>query len=157
ALFTTLPAGSGVVRQVFFDPGSTFGGKMIVTTSSGQIFTVSSSGAATLLVNLGADAEGIDIASSAWGPYSGYLLVTQEGGGVLQVISPAGVVVKTITGLPGAETVSTIPTNLDGSDPLQGFYVANFPSNIQFASASQFIGQGLLGDVIVTDEFGGST
>jgi hypothetical protein len=47
--------------------------------------------------------------------------------------------------------------SLDASDPLQGFYVANYANNIQFASASQFISQGLLGDVIVTDEFGGST
>ena len=58
---------------------------------------------------------------------------------------------------PGAETVSTIPTSLDLSNPLEGFYVANYATNIQFASASQFISQGLLGDVIVTDEFGGST
>jgi len=58
---------------------------------------------------------------------------------------------------PGAETVSFVPLDLNAADPLQGFYVANFPTNIQFASASQFVTQGLLGDAIVTDEFGGST
>lgn len=156
-LFTTLPSSAGDVRQVFFDPGSSFGGNMLVTTTSGQIFKVNSVGTATLLANVGEDTEGMDIATSAWGPYAGDLLVGSEGSGTLRLINPNGTIDKVITGLPGAETVSAIPLNLNGSDPLQGFYVANYPINIQFAPASQFITQGLLGDVIVTNEFGGST
>ena len=156
SLFATLPGGSGGVRQIFFDPGSTFGGNMLVTTSSGNIFKVNSAGTPSLLASIGEDTEGMDIAPSTWGPYAGDLLVTSEGSGTLRLVSPAGAV--TVVGsFPGAETVSTIPTNLDLSNPLEGFYVANYASNIQFASASQFISQGLLGDVIVTDEFGGST
>lgn len=158
-LFTTLPASAGVVRQIFFDPGSTFGGDMLVTTTSGNIYKVNSSGTPTLLASVGEDTEGMDIAPGSWGKYAGDLLVGSEGSGTLRLISPGGTVtvVKSVGSFPGAETVSAIPLTLNSSDPLQGFYVSNYPNNIQFAPASQFVTQGLLGDVIVTDEFGGST
>jgi hypothetical protein len=62
--------------------------------------------------------------------------------------------VTPIGSVPSAETVSFVPLDLDASQSLEGFYVANYPLNIQFASASQFISQGLLGDAIVTSEDG---
>jgi hypothetical protein len=132
---------------------------MLVTTTSGNIYNVNSSGTPTLLASVGEDTEGMDIAPSSWGKYAGYLIVGSEGSGSLRLISPTGsiTVVKSLVSFPGAETVSAIPLNLNASDPLQGFYVANYANNIQVASAAQFVNQGLLGDVIVTDEFGGST
>jgi hypothetical protein len=153
SLFATVPLGG--VRQIFFDPGSSFGGNMIVTTSSGNIYTVTSAGKVTLLTSVGEDTEGLDIATSAWGKYAGDLLVGSEGSGTLRLINPSGTIDKTITGFAGAETVSFVPVSLDVSNPLEGFYVANYPSNIQFAAASNFAG--LQGDAVVTDEFGGST
>jgi hypothetical protein len=156
ALFATLPGVAGQVRQIFFDPGSTFGGNMLVSTTTGRIYEVNSSGAVTLLASVGEDTEGMDIASSSFGPDAGFLLVTSEGSGTLRAISPAGVVSVVATGLSGAETVSVVPPGLDLSNPLEGFYVANYPLNIQFASAGQFISQGLLGSTIVTSETGGS-
>ncbi|MBV8812039.1 MAG: hypothetical protein JO033_25510 [Acidobacteriaceae bacterium] len=159
SLFTTLPAAAGVVRQIFFDPGSTFGGNMLVTTTSGNVYKVTSSGIPSLLTGVGEDTEGMDIAPGDWGPYAGDLMVGSEGSGTLRLISPTGsvTVVESVGSFPGAETVSAIPLNLKATNPLEGFYVANYPNDIQFASASQFIRQGLLGDVIVTDEFGGNT
>lgn len=159
SLFTTLPSSAGVARQIFFDPGSTFGGNMLVTTTSGNIYKVTSSGVATLLASVGEDTEGMDIAPSSWGQFAGDLLVGSENSGTLRLISPSGTitVVESVGSFPGAETVSAIPLNLDGTSPLQGFYVSNYANNIQVASAAQFVNQGLLGDVIVTDEFGGST
>jgi len=156
-LFATLPGGAGDIRQIFFDPGSSFGGNMLVTTSSGQIYQVTSTGSFSLLANIGADTEGMDIAGSAWGPYAGQLLVGSEGTGDLNLISNTGFVtqVGTADEFPGAETVSFVPTTLDSSDPLQGFYVANYAQNIQFAAASNFLS--LEGDAVVTDEVGGST
>lgn len=158
-LFATLPASAGGVRQVFFDPGSSFGGNMLVTTSSGNIFKITSTGAFSLVANLGVDTEGMDIATNAWGKYAGYLLVGSEGTGTIHLISPTGTVTTVLSAglFPGAETISFVPTSLSATNPLEGFYVANYPNNIQFASASQFITQGLLGDAIVTDEFGGNT
>lgn len=159
SLFTTLPNGSGTVRQIFFDPGSSFGGNMLVTTTSGNVYEITSGGHVSLLASVGEDTEGMDIATSVWGPHAGDLLVSSEGSGTIRLISPSGAVtvVMSVGSFPGAETVSFVPLNLDASDPLQGFYVANFPSDIQFAAASNFTSQSLQGDAIVTDESGGST
>ncbi len=130
---------------------------MLVTSTSGNIYKVNSSGTVSLLASVGEDSEGMDIATSAWGTFAGDLLVSSEGSGTVRLVSPAGVVtvVGSIGSFPGAETVSFVPLNLNASDPLQGFYVANYPSNVQFAAASNFTG--LLGDAVVTDETGGST
>jgi WD40 repeat protein len=156
-LFATLPGGSGQVRQIFFDPGSSFGGNMLVTTTTGNIYEITSSGVVTLLASVGQDTEGMDIATSAWGTYAGDLVVGSEASGTLRLISPGGVVtvLGSVGEFPDAETVSFVPLNLNASDPLQGFYVANYASNVQFAAASNFTG--LLGDAIITDETGGST
>jgi hypothetical protein len=160
SLFATLPAGAGDIRQIFFDPGSSFGGNMLVTTSSGQVYEVTSTGSYTLLATVGEDAEGMDIAPSSWGPYAGDLMVGSEGSGTLRLINPithAVTVVGTVGEFPGAETVSAVPTNLDPTNPLEGFYVANYATNIQFAAASDFTSQGLGGSVIVTDEDAANT
>lgn len=157
SLFATVPAGGGQVRQIFFDPGSSFGGKMIVTTTTGNIYTVNSSGTPTLLASVHEDTEGMDIAPASWGKYAGYLIVGSEGSGSVRLISPTGTVFTVPLTFPGAETISVIPDTLDPSNPLEGFYVANYTTNIQFAAAGQFVTQNLLGDVIVTDEGGGST
>ncbi len=152
-LFATTPDGSAV-RQIFFDPGSSFGGNMLVTTTSGLILKIDSTGSVTTLASVGEDTEGMDIAPSTWGSYAGSLLVASEGSGALRLISPGGgiTVVPSIT-VPIAETVSFVPLNLGASgNPLEGFYVANYPVDIQKADASQF--SGLLGDAIITSEDG---
>ena len=144
------------IRQIFFDPGSTFGGKMLVTTNAGNIWSFDSSGNPTLIANIGADTEGMDIASSAFGPYAGDLLVASEGTGEIHAVTPGGSVLLVASGLSEAETVSTVPLNLGVSgNPLEGFYVANYPVDIQKAAADQF--DGLQGDVIVTGEFGSNS
>lgn len=148
------------IRQIFFDPGNSFGGKMLVSTSSGRIYSFNSAGTPTLIANVGTDTEGLDIASSAYGKYAGDLLVASEGTGEIHAVSPGGVVTTLVTAtggavyIPLAETVSVVPLNFGASgNPLEGFYVANYPSDIQKAgNTSQFAG--LLGDAIVTSEFG---
>ena len=162
SVFATLPAtvggqGTGVIRQIFFDPGSGFAGDMLVATSTGFVFKVTSAGVVTLLASVGEDTEGMDIAPSGFGTLAGDLLVGSEGSGTLRAISSAGVV--TVVGspgeFPGGETISAIPTGLDPTNSLEGFYVANYPNNIQFAAASDFTS--IEGSVIVTDETGGDT
>ena len=153
------------IRQILFDPGSTFGGKMLVSTSSGRIYSFNSSGTPTLIANIGVDAEGMDIASSAYGQYAGQLLVASEGTGQIHAISPAGVVTQlqllNSAGAPisiqSAETVSVVPLNFGLSgNPLEGFYVANYPVDIQKAgNTSQFSTH--LGDAIVTSELGSNS
>jgi hypothetical protein len=144
------------IRQIFFDPGSTFGGNMLVTTSSGRIYSFNSSGTPTLIASVGEDTEGMDIASSKFGPYAGDLLVASEGSGAIRAITPGGAITVLASGIPEAETVSVVPLNLGVSgNPVEGFYVANYPVDIQKAGASAFAG--LQGDAIVTSEQGGNS
>jgi hypothetical protein len=164
SLFVTTPDGS-TVRQILVDPGSSFGGNMLVTTTTGLVLKVTSTGQVSTLANLGADSEGMDVVGSTFGRYAGQLLVASEGTGQLHLISPAGVVtpVNDTSGnpvnVPVAEAVNYVPLNLGKSgNPIEGMYEANFMpfagpnygGNIQFADASQF--SGLLGDAIVTSE-----
>jgi hypothetical protein len=141
---------AGNVRGILFDPDSSFAGNMLVTTDTGRVYEIDSTGSATLLASLGENSEGMDIATSAWGPFAGDLLVGSEGSGDLRLISPSGAV--TLVGsVPLAETVSFVPLNLGSSgNPLEGFYVANYPVDVQFANAAQF--SSLLGDAVVTSE-----
>ena len=87
-LFVTVPSGN--VRQIFFDPGSSFQGNMLVTTNSGDIYQITHTGSVSPLASVGEDTEGMDIATSAWGPYAGNLLVASEDSGTIRLISPSG-------------------------------------------------------------------
>ena len=160
-LFGSTDDGSGV-RQIFFDPGNSFGGKMLVTTTSGHVLSYDGSGNRSLIANLGEDTEGMDIATANYGQYAGQLLVASEGSGRIRAISAAGVVtvLQSSAGgniaIPSAETVSTVPLDLGLSgNPLEGFYVGNYPVDVQKANASQFAG--MQGNVVVTSEFGANS
>ena len=162
-LFATLPGEAGQSRQIFFDPGSSFGGDMIVTTTSGRIYTVNSSGTVTQLANLGADTEGMDIASSAYGQYAGQLLVVSEGTGQVHAITSSGTVSTLLDAshnpifVQTGETLSVVPLDFGLSgNPLEGFYVADYPFDIQKAGiVSEFAPY--LGHAILTSEFGSNS
>ena len=127
---------------------------MIVATGNGSIYKVDSSGVATLLASVGADTEGISFAPQAFGPYAkGTLFVASEGLGRLSAITPAGVISTVVNGLSLPEMVSFVPLNLGASgNPVEGFYAASYPSNIQKAAASDF--GAYKGDAVITGEGG---
>lgn len=162
-LFGSTDDGSAV-RQIFFDHGSNFGGRMLVTTTTGHILSYDAGGTRTLIASVGEDTEGMDIASSHYGKYAGQLLVASEGSGLIRAIKADGTVTVlqlrdtsgNATRISLAETVSTVPLDLGLSgNPLEGFYVANYATDVQKAGAGQFAG--LLGDTIVTSEFGANS
>lgn len=142
---------SGGVRSIAFDPYGLYGNQMIVATNLGNIYTVSNAGVASLLTNVGEDAEGLSFAPQNFGPYAtGTLFVASEGSGSLRAITPAGAktVIATVA---SAEMVSFVPLNLGSSgNPVEGFYAAAYPSNVQRASPSEFIPY--IGDAIITGE-----
>jgi len=144
----------GGVRSIAFDPYGLYGNQMVVATNAGNIYTVNSAGNATLLANVGEDAEGLSFAPQSFGAYAaGTLFVASEGSGTLRAITAGGTKTNVVTGLSGAEMVSFVPLNLGSSgSPVEGFYAAAYPSNIQKADASQFAS--FLGDAIITGETG---
>jgi len=156
-------AGAGIVggvRSLAFDPYGLYGNQLIVATNAGNIYTISNTGVATLLANVGEDAEGLSFAPQTFGTFAkGTLFVASEGSGSLRAIDPGGTKTSIIgpgsgiAGIGGAEMVSFVPLNLGSSgNPVEGFYAAAFPNNIQKADASQFAPY--LGDAIITSETG---
>ncbi|TMG86513.1 MAG: hypothetical protein E6H74_03035 [Betaproteobacteria bacterium] len=146
---------ASAVRGIMFDSVGTFGNQMLVTTNGGQVYRVTSTGAATLLASTGEDTEGLDIAPlTVFGPFAGQLFVASEGSGLIRAITPGGTITVLNPGQPiaGAEELNFVPLNLGASgNPVEGFYGADYTPNVVRADASQFTG--LLGDIIVTGEF----
>lgn len=143
---------TGGVRSLAFDPYGMYGNQLIVATNAGNIYTVNNAGSATLLANVGEDAEGLSFAPQQFGTYAkGTLFVASEGSGTLRAITPGGGITNAVTGIYGAEMVSFVPLNLGSSgNPVEGFYSANYAQNVIKASASDFTPY--LGDAIVTSE-----
>lgn len=143
---------SGDVRGIAFDPYGDYGFNMLVTTQSGNVYTVDSTGSATFLANVGGDAEGLDFTPQAFGSIPAHILVVvSEGTGQLTAITPAGG--KTDLGLHFGtpEMLSFVPLNLgDSGNPLEGFYAANYSVNVIKADASDFLAY--RGDAVITDE-----
>lgn len=144
----------GAVRSIAFDPYGNYGNSMIVATSAGNVYKVSNAGVPTLLANVGEDAEGLSFAPQSFGGRpAGTLFIASEGSGVLRSILPNGTASVAVNGLPGAEMVSFVPTNLGLSgNPVEGFYAAAFPTDIQKSPASDFLPY--IGQAIVTSETG---
>ena len=150
---------SEYVKGIAFDPFGNYGNNMLVTTDRGNIYQVTSSKVATLLANIPNQVvEGIDFAPAGFGPVGGQVVVASESANTLFAISKTGVVTNLSTlgvTIGAAEEIGFVPLNLGLGGPLEGFYAAAYPfSGIQKADASQFAS--LLGDAIVTSEFGGA-
>lgn len=145
---------SGGVRSIAFDPYGLYGTDMIVATNAGNVYRVDGSGTASLLANVGEDAEGLSFAPQAFGSYAkGTLFVASEGSGTLRAITPDGTKTTVISGLYGAEMVSFVPLNLGSSgNPVEGFYAAAYPYDIQRAAPSEFTAY--KGEAIITGETG---
>lgn len=144
---------SGDVRGILFDPVGSFSHDMLITTNSGNVYRVNSSGSASLLASIGADTEGLDIAPAGFGNVAGQLVVASEGTGQINAIDTAGNITNlgvTISG--GPEELTFVPLNLGSSgNPVEGFYGSNYTQNVLKADASEFTGY--LGDAIVTSEY----
>ena len=148
----------GDLRGLLFDPGSSFGGNLLAATTAGNIYRIDSSGTPTLLANTGEDTEGMDIipvGATGWGAYGGYLVTASEGSGAMRLISPTGTIIATGINIPSFETINFIPEDIGLSgNPLEGYYAANYPVNIQKADAAQFKNQNLGGHLLGTSEDG---
>src|SRR3990172_7476612 len=125
---------------------------MLVTTSAGSVYRVNAAGTPTLLASVGEDTEELDVAplGAGFGAFDGQLIVASQGFGSLRAISTTGVVTP-LPSVPSDEELTFVPLNLGSSgNPVEGWYGACYPTNVQKAGASEFAG--LQGDVVVTGE-----
>ncbi|MBX3617848.1 MAG: PEP-CTERM sorting domain-containing protein [Nitrosomonas sp.] len=125
---------------------------MLVTTQTGNVYRVDSTGSASLLANVGGDAEGLDFTPQAFGDIPAHtLVVVSEGTGRLTAIASDGSQRDLGLHFGTPEMLSFVPLNLgDSGNPLEGFYAANYPDNVIKADASEFLAY--KGDAVITDE-----
>ena len=143
---------TGGVRGIAFDPYGNYGNNMLVTMTTGNVYSVNNSGSATLLANVGGDAEGLDFAPQVFGNIAaGTLVVVSEGTGRLNAITSSGAMTDLGLQFGTPEMLSFVPLNLGTSgNPLEGFYAANYAVNVIKAGADSF--SSYLGDAVITDE-----
>lgn len=118
SLFTTIPSCvQSSETGITFDRVGSFGWNMIVTCSTGKMWRVTATGAATLIADV-ADALGLasvrienpDVAPLSFTPYGGQLFVAAEDLGKVLAVSPSGAV-STVASWSSAEGVNFIPLN----------------------------------------------
>jgi hypothetical protein len=153
---------SGEVRGIAFDLTGNYTNQMLVTTTSGNVYTVTPGGAVTTLATVTLSGspvfvEGLDIAPAGFGPFGGQLMVASESTNSIFAVSSGGVVTKLTNGSLGditvasAEQLTFVPLNLGASgSPLEGLYSGNYSPNVLFANGGQFAG--MQGDMIITGE-----
>jgi hypothetical protein len=98
---------------ITFDTTGTFGNAIIVTFDNGSVWTLDSSGTATPLTTVPPGVtEGHAVASMAFAPAPGMLIVTQEDAHTVYKISSAGVATVLTTAMMDPESARSVPATL---------------------------------------------
>ncbi|MCH8191780.1 MAG: hypothetical protein IIC80_10580, partial [Chloroflexi bacterium] len=126
-VFASVPTAGADHTGITFDREGTFGNKMIITATTGHVYTVDSSGAVTLLAQIpeltsaalatGNDAfhENPEVIPEGFGPLGGQIWTAAEHIDTVWAISPTGDVEevgKSDIYFDGAETVHLIPSTV---------------------------------------------
>jgi hypothetical protein len=136
--------------SLFQDRFCSFGGDLIVVTTAGNVWRVTSAGVPTKLASLATHLEGTttvpnDVAK--YGPWSGKILAGAEGQSRIYSIDPAGNTAFFTLGM-NPEDIDIIPAN-------QNFFGVNFGgASLMGAPPSEFVG--MVGDVLVAQESPGT-
>ena len=148
-----LAGGDGLMRgSMFVDNTGVYNGDLIAVTTGGQVWRVNDSGVGTMLADVNVHLEGLLVLPNdpgKWGRLAGHIIAGAEGQGNLHIISPTGV----------ASVQTSIGVNVEDIDLIQAganFFGVNFgTSRLLGAEASQW--DSVVGDVLLTQEFGGTS
>lgn len=138
---------NGLMRgSLYVDRTGVWGGDLIVATTAGELWRVTSAGSATLVASVGTHLEGLITVPDAplrYGPLAGTAIAGAEGSGLLYAFTPDG-------------TVSTwsLGVNVEDIDLCgvgENFFGVNFGSSrILGAAALDFLP--MVGDILLTQE-----
>jgi hypothetical protein len=153
--WVTLPGETGLMRGgLFQDRYCSFGGDLIATTNSGNVWRVTSTGTPTKIATTrtGSPNEGpttVPVDPVKYGPWSGTVLVGDESSGCLYSVTAAGTVTCfNIAGAPQPESIRVIPAD-------ENFFGVDFASKIIWgATPDQF--SGMVGDILLASETPGN-
>lgn len=149
--WVTLPGEFGLMRgSLFQDRYCAANGDLVVVTTAGNVWRVTSAGVPTFLVALATHLEGVTTVPNnpaKYGPWAGKILAGAENQGRIYAIDP-------VTGIASFYTLGINPEDFDIVPANENFFGVNYPIAIQGASASQWADK--VGDMIVTQEFPGT-
>lgn len=159
-LFTAVPLSDGFPEYasgITFDTVGSFGDDMIVTSTNGSVYQVTSTGTASLVGNVGTTIEGPAVAPPAFVEYAGDVLVGAEDANEVLAVSPAGVT-SPVAPVAWAEGVQVVPSTLCGAAGPDGtdytWFGSAFGNNlVNGIPTADF--SGLSGDVIAQGEDSG--
>lgn len=149
--WVTLPGESGLLRGgLVQDRYCVFGGDLIVTTTTGDVWRVTSAGvphqvAAHLAAPYSFEGPTTVPNDPRYGPWAGTVLVTNEADGCVYSVTAAGKATCSKFGF-DAESVRIIP-------PGENYYAVDFADHsVLTAAASEFAG--IVGDLLLANEDG---
>jgi hypothetical protein len=145
-----LPGESGLIRgSLYVDRTGVFGGDLIVVTSAGGVWRVSSGGAAALLANIPTHLEGvITVPDDAvqYGPWAGKILIGAEAQSRIYTVDPLGNGAFFELGIQ-PEDIDLIPAN-------HNFFGIDFSgAQLWGANAADFAS--MVDDILMAQEFPG--
>jgi hypothetical protein len=145
--WVTLPSETGLLRgSLFQDRFCSFGGDLIVVTTAGNVWRVTSAGVPTPLTSLETHLEGVTTVPNnpaKYGPWAGTILAGAEEQGCLYSIAADGMSQCWQLGI-NPEDIDIIPAN-------HNFFGVDFGgATLQGAPATEFAS--MVGDVLVTQE-----
>jgi hypothetical protein len=137
---------------ITFDTVGTFGFNMIITDRRGPVWTVTSSGVATQIVDVMAQIEGPAVAPSTFGNFGGQLLIASEFTGNVLAIDPTTFTISTVGSWDSAEGVDMIPPTVCEFGASGGAYFVAMEDENQIVTFPALDFAGLEGQALATSE-----
>jgi hypothetical protein len=148
--WVTLPGENGLLRGgLHVDRTGVFGGDLIVVTTAGGVWRITSAGVPTQLARLDTHLEGVVTVPddpAKYGPWSGRILAGAENQGRVYAIDAGGAF--------DFYELRINPEDIDIIPADENFFGVDFGGQaVQFAPASEFAG--MVGDVLIAQELPG--
>jgi RHS repeat-associated protein len=146
-----LPGENGLLRgQLYIDRTGIFGGDLIVATTTGNIWRVSSAGAASRLANVGVPPEGLVTVPAdplRYGPWAGKIVTGSEDAARIFAIDPQGNVSFFDLGI--------APEHIKLVTPNENFFGVDFGSQTLWGIPAPELSS-MTGDLLIGEEFPGN-
>lgn len=145
--WVSLGAGNGLMRgSLYVDRTGVFGGDLIVVTTIGKVYRVTSAGVATKVAEIPTHLEGVIVVPNnptRFGPIAGHIIAGAEEQGLLYAISKEGKVTSYDVGVK-VEDIDLIP-------PHENFFGSNYgTSRLLGVSHTELLP--MAGDILLTQE-----
>ncbi len=138
---------NGLMRgSLYLDRTGVFGGDLIVVTTTGEVWRITSAGVPTRLAAVGVHLEGMIVVPpfpARFGPLAGQIIAGAEGQGLLYAINAAGAVTT--------YTLGVAVEDIDLVEPEENFFGVNYGTG-RLLGVPREAWRSIHGDVVLTQE-----